>query len=627
LFPVKSTGVIVTLNHKPSNFPEEMTQIRHPRLWLAGSIGALLLGASLLILSFIPLEKYQALLSPLSPDGRIESLTPQRYILGIILLLLSGLMVTALGLLGIIIPRRVQQALRLIANWIRHLASDFKSLWQSTVRNFPRGWELVALLVLTLGGALLRFLWLNRPMLHDESYSVMVFAARSVGELITDYHLPNNHIFHNLLVHFSIQLFGLDPWAVRLPACLAGVFCIPAIYGLARRWYHSRPIAFLSAALVASLNAWVDYSVNARGYTLMALLTVLTLLSGTYLLNHRNRAAWIVLVILSALGFYTMPVMLYPFSMLCLWMFFSGLLGETRSAYSSIWAFWLHLVLAGLAVGLLTLLLYSPVFVFGTGWASVTQNGFVQPLDWNVYLETVPGRIQETWQFWNSDMPGFYPWVFICGAGLSLLLHWKISRNRVPLQVITLIWLPLAVSIQRINPWSRLWAFLLPLAAMWVCAGLLGLVSLIPTPWLRKYPLPVITSFLLILVLSAGDIQRAAVRIPKMASEVGEVETIALYLKERLVEGDIVVIGPPNQAALWYYFVRYHMPQNAMHDIKNKTFKRAYVVVTPKIENYTQTLESIIQKYGPPLSQFDLSTPKVIWTYGKHTFIYEVMSR
>ena len=60
-------------------------------------------------------------------------------------------------------------------------------------------------------------------MRFDEAFTFLRFASQPLLEGLTTYAEPNNHLFHTLLVHISTSLFGDQPWAIRLPALLAGV--------------------------------------------------------------------------------------------------------------------------------------------------------------------------------------------------------------------------------------------------------------------------------------------------------------------------------------------------------------------------------------------------------------------
>ena len=65
----------------------------------------------------------------------------------------------------------------------------------------------------------------------------------------------------------------------------------------------------------------MHYSNNARGYTLVALFTLLTLILGDIVRKEKNLFAWGLISLFSALGLYTVPVMLFPFGVLFVWLF------------------------------------------------------------------------------------------------------------------------------------------------------------------------------------------------------------------------------------------------------------------------------------------------------------------
>ena len=71
-------------------------------------------------------------------------------------------------------------------------------------------------------------------------------------------------------MHLAYLGLGNQPWVLRLPALLGGVLLVPATYALARLLFSPRA-AVLSASFVAVSSYLVEYSTNARGYTLQAL--------------------------------------------------------------------------------------------------------------------------------------------------------------------------------------------------------------------------------------------------------------------------------------------------------------------------------------------------------------------
>ena len=119
-------------------------------------------------------------------------------------------------------------------------------------------------------------------MRYDESVTFVHYASRPWYIALTNYTAPNNHVFHSLLVHASTWIFGGAPWAIRLPALIAGILLVPASYVAARALVREARGA-LAASLVAGSSMLVEYSTNARGYTILALVFVLLLALATHL--------------------------------------------------------------------------------------------------------------------------------------------------------------------------------------------------------------------------------------------------------------------------------------------------------------------------------------------------------
>src|SRR5438034_884751 len=77
------------------------------------------------------------------------------------------------------------------------------------------------------------------------------------------------------LAHVSIAALGDQAWSLRLPATLFGVVTIPALYFLARE-FAGRTEALFGCLLLTVSYHHVWFSQNARGYTLLAFLAVLS---------------------------------------------------------------------------------------------------------------------------------------------------------------------------------------------------------------------------------------------------------------------------------------------------------------------------------------------------------------
>ena len=128
------------------------------------------------------------------------------------------------------------------------------------------GWPLA---VLTIMAALIRGWYLGQPMRYDESYTFLNYAAHPWYLVVSRYLDPNNHIFHNLLVHGVTRVFGEAPWSIRLPSYVAGVVTVPAVMVLARALSrsHDRRLRWFVAGHVVRPHRVLDERarLHARG--------------------------------------------------------------------------------------------------------------------------------------------------------------------------------------------------------------------------------------------------------------------------------------------------------------------------------------------------------------------------
>ena len=220
---------------------------------------------------------------------------------------------------------------------IDSVATEVARSWWESVKGSPaaaRDWVageerlyLVSFGLVVVVAAALRIAYLDVPLRYDEATTYNNFVAKPLHVALANYSTPNNHLLHTFLAKVSVTLFGSEPWAIRLPALLAGIALVPATFALTRA-YHGRLAALLAAALVAASSTLVEYSTNARGYTLVALATVLVLIAAVRALERDSAGAWAVVAATGSLGLYAVPVMVYPLGGAFLWILVSGWLAR-----------------------------------------------------------------------------------------------------------------------------------------------------------------------------------------------------------------------------------------------------------------------------------------------------------
>ncbi len=310
--------------------------------------GCLILSSLIFFIAFItfllPFEKAVLIANKLASDGYFESFTP---------LLYKQIQVPGLVLEGLIIIFfltalfRFSQTRRIILNWQKWVPifwGEFVHDWKKLFLNLKKYLNkniVVSLVLLALLAFIIRLFLLWQPMDHDESYTSVIFAFEPLYRGLADYHFPNNHVFHTLLVHISYLIFGPQEWAVRLPAFSAGVLLAPLGFILAERWY-GKQTAIFAGILIAMTPELIRYSDNARGYSLMAMFTILLFIAAHYVKRTKNYAAWSLMIIFGVLGFYTLPIMVYPLVILYSWLGLSWVIGDYSNNYIKVGFLWNH---------------------------------------------------------------------------------------------------------------------------------------------------------------------------------------------------------------------------------------------------------------------------------------------
>ncbi len=490
--------------------------------------------------------------------------------------------------------------------WTRTFWSKARSLPSRTrktcrmVRALTRkNW--IPLLTLTAIGAALRITHIHQPVRHDEAYTWLLFARHPWFVGISFYDAPNNHVLHTFLAHLSTELFGPSPWALRLPALAAGILCVPATY-LAARVRGYRHAGILAASIVASSSTLIEFSTNARGYTLIAFFTATSIFAAQLALHGVRRDVrpgieWLILVIATALGAWTNPTMIYPAILVWGWLLLTGV---TTASIVRRRTFVIRFSIYSVLTGLLTTIFYSPVFL-ATGLKSVIRNRFVSPLDWPEFLRRLPDGLHDTWAVLARDWAAPIPVLILVGIAVAVFSQRTLEdrkRHRPVLAVaIPCICLPAVVAIQRVIPFPRVWLFLIPLSAVVGSIGLCRLSHLLKPP----HRIGVIwTLALLFLVWPAFEqISNNSVARSQLTGAFPESREVLQYIRELADEQPdqnlIVVTGFPVGAPLAYMAMLENFSLDHFIRPDDDTISNA-IILTDQVE--LKTVEAVLNELG-----------------------------
>ena len=477
---------------------------------------------------------------------------------------------------------------------------------------------------ITLIGFILRIIDINQYIAYDEAYTFIHFASRAFKHILADYSAPNNHIFHTILVGIAYRLLGGEPWVLRLPAFAAGILMIPAMYITARRFFSSSQ-ALAASALIAVTPSFIAYSVNARGYTMLFLFALLLANFAGILAIKQSKAALIAFTLTAALGFYTIPIFLYPMAGISLWVFVTYL--ATREP----WQIKFHKLAVFLGICmlsvLLTIILYSPVIIFGSGFSSLIGNEIVKPLNWSTFLENLDPRMIKAWNKWMRGVGSSTENLLSVGFLLSLLLYRKVSNQKMPMQIFLALGAAILVVLQRVTPLPRIWLYLELFYLMFAAAGLVWLVELL----LNRMVSPTLTekilsmAVLLIFIGVGTNSLIARQQNPVFQDQDLLPEAYAAdYLAEHLTPEDTIVAAGPVDIQTAYYLSLHHIPFERFYQRDHPVKIQNALVMLRRNSKY-KTPESVV-KFFKLDQALDLSASQLVYEYAS-VQIYSIPAR
>jgi hypothetical protein len=436
----------------------------------------------------------------------------------------------------------------------------------------------------------MRLLYINQPMRYDEAFTYSYYASNNIATVLSKICLPNNHVLHTISVFATTRLFGSDPWAIRLPALIAGLLCIPFAYFVGYALYSSLT-GLLGASLVAISSPLIEYSTNARGYSMVAFFTLVLVLLSQYLRRKNNLAAWLLFILVCTAGLYVVPVMLYPIGGIFLWLLIEWVFKDVSRKYNK--KFFHHLVVAGMLTVMSTGFLYSPGYQCAM---DLLGNRAVAPGEASELGGSVRQSLTDTWNHWNRDIPIWFSLILVTGFALHLVFHRQIANHRIPISLIFIAWSALVVfAMRKISPNPRIWLFMLPLYFVWASSGLVYITSKIRTKNERLRQ--VLFGVLVVAIsLSLGwlVVRSQSVLNSKQTGTLTDAESITKFFLPQLKPGDVVVSYLPSDALLKYYFQRYKIPDRHLYNkYVDPNFEHAFIVVNTAHE---QSIDLVLSK-------------------------------
>lgn len=450
--------------------------------------------------------------------------------------------------------------------------------------------EFATVLTISAIGVFLRLWHLHRAIRYDEAATYLNFVSRPLYRALSNYSYPNNHLLHTLLARLSILTLGDTTTALRLPALVAGCLTIPMAW-LAGRVLYNRLAGVLAAGFVAALPTFIEFSVNARGYSLQWVFLLLMMCCSAWLVTNPGlKTAWLAFVLAGLAGIYTIPTMVLPIGALVLWMLLSGLLtGGVPSCKELL----MYLAQAGFAMGLLSVLFYIPPLL-ASGPAAVISNRFVASRT-DSFLSGLGPLAHSACVRWSDGVPIAVVYIVIGGIALGLLFHPRVAADRVPMTLALWIVTFCFAWARNILGYPRVWSYLLLAAIITASAGLSLIIRTFVGPSRRLIVASVVSVGLALLIGASLVQQRILFRNNETAALIDTSQVIE-FLRTNIRQGDALVVCHPATPIVEYELMRQDPGLYASLAAAENAHHVIVVLPKPEVESDSYGTEELLAR-------------------------------
>lgn len=510
------------------------------------------------------------------------------------------------------------------AKYINASFQNFKFRIKEKVALFINSNSKIYLLIISISTFCLiyfRVIELNRSLHHDEAKSIIKYISKSWYLVLTNYGVPNNHIFHNVLARISFQIFGDNVWAYRIPALLAGISLPLLLYILMYRWINAST-SLIFYILVIFSSPLINYSVNARGYTLISMFFVVMILAIEYIKNSKMPFfGWVLLIFAGTFGLWTTT----PMALYILIAYFWFLFNFKDRLFDWIT---IRIILSGIVILVLSLILYSPA-ILRCGIGSLISNEYLKSLDFSEFVLGLPKYFKSLFIFSMAGIPSYLKFTLLTLTILGLYSSLSLYRQLKYFSIIAILVFLAFISLKQFYPPERT---VIPLIFLMYSLVALGIefitkkiINLFNTKINYSKIVPVLSIFLIV-GCSIHNFNTGTLREVDENQTSSNLPQLTKDLSKIIKKDDIIIVGSPIAAATIYYLKKENISQSQVFwifDNKSLAFlnnRNRFYAITKADDNFL-SLDGYFKRFNP--DYMSILKPKKILEIGD-LIIYQI---
>jgi hypothetical protein len=471
-----------------------------------------------------------------------------------LLLVLYGVLFLALGVFGYITSLKISTIVSAVVHRLKNTPQALEKA-SAVFVDYHSGlgpiatWLFLALAI----GIAVRSYFLSQPMRGDEAFTFLNYANQDIVSLF-NYTAINNHVLHTILIKVSTLIWGASPASIRFPAFLAGSAAILSVFYLARLLEQNKNSGIFAAVGIAVIPYLILFSTNARGYSIVSLLTLIIAFFSFRFLSRLSRSDVVILAILSALGMLTIPIMVLPLSGIFCWV--TCLLFINKVSLKNI--LYQFAIPYSVLTGIFTFVFYTPVILASNGVEPIIANKFVKPMSWSDFFHGLLPQFQSLLGQLSKDIPPLVLFVifilFVFGIYCALRKrNWGILLIMPSLLLSAM----LVILFQRQLPYARTWSYIIPFVLLVADSGFSNLFEYIPG---RVKTLANPALVLAGLFFTVNLMSRNIISSYPDTSAFPEAPIAVQYLKPILKQDDDVRVTFTADWSVYFYFWYYGIP-------------------------------------------------------------------